>query len=60
MFLLPVMLKQARLLLNREQAAGVARNDAHAALKAVRAVFGDLKRVVLSDGKTWGICRDGC
>lgn len=54
MFLLPLVLKQARLLLGREHAAGLAHNAAHAAPKAVRAVFGDLKRVVLSDGKKVG------
>lgn len=58
MFLLPLVLKQARLLLSREHAAGLARNAAHAAPKAVCAVFRDLKGVVFSDGKKWGISRD--
>lgn len=57
-FLLPVVLKQLRLLFNREQAVCVAHNM-HATLKPMFVVFKDLPCVVSSNGKTWGINHGG-
>lgn len=58
MFLLPVMLKQLRLVLNREQGVCVAHNM-HAALKPMCVGVKDHPSVVPSNEKTSGINHGG-
>lgn len=58
MFLLPAVLKQLRLLLNREQAVCVV-HTMHAALKPMCVVFKDHLHVVPSDGNTSRINHGG-
>lgn len=53
MFLLPVVLKQLRLLFNREQSL------LHTTCAALKLTCVDLQHVVPSNGKTWGINHNG-